>query len=377
MEFSTKKRTRFHLPTPSPSKKQKTLSNSITITQSTTKTSTHTHIHSHTPSIPSRQWNFSNHNRSNLKDEIVVVSYNILGVANAENHWYLYKDISSRYLNWERRKRCIHREVKCYNASVLCLQEVDRYSDLVEMLKPDGYRGIYKARTGDTRDGCAIFWRDDMFTLLHVESIEFRDFDLRDNVAQFCVLKIRLFVKKAQLLSKEWGNIPVVIAGDLNSTPQSGIYNFVASSELDLLRHDSRELSGQIELPSRWRPFSAHNEVSNRWSKEQIQLVAGSEGKTHLRHYLDLRSAYAGVPGSSSTRDNGGEPLVTTCHSNFMGTVDYIWHSKDLVPVGVLETLPVRKMRGLPSEEWGSDHFALVCKLAFADVQSEDADDTG
>ncbi|KAL5708296.1 hypothetical protein ACHQM5_019106 [Ranunculus cassubicifolius] len=186
----------------------------------------------------------------------------------------------------------------------------------------------------------------------------------------FLIGEIRLFVKKAQLLSKEWGNIPVVIAGDLNSTPQSGIYNFVASSELDLLRHDSRELSGQIELPSRWRSFKY---------KEQIQLVAGSEGKTHLRHYLDLRSAYAGVPGSSSTRDNGGEPLVTTCHSNFMGTVDYIWHSKDLVPVGVLETLPVdalRKMRGLPSEEWGSDHFALVCKLAFADVQSEDADDT-
>ncbi|KAL5719195.1 hypothetical protein ACHQM5_012007 [Ranunculus cassubicifolius] len=195
----------------------------------------------------------------------------------------------------------------------------------------------------------------------------------------FLIGEIRLFVKKAQLLSKEWGNIPVVIAGDLNSTPQSGIYNFVASSDLDLLRHDSRELSGQIELPSRWRPFRAHSEVSNRWSKEQIQLVAGSEGKTHLRHYLDLRSAYAGVPGSSSTRDNGGEPLVTTFHSNFMGTVDYIWHSKDLVPVGVLETLPVdalRKMRGLPSEEWGSDHFALVCKLAFADVQSEDADDT-
>lgn len=326
-----------------------------------------------------------------------------------ENHPALYDQVSRRFLDWERRKLRIRRELNLYKASILCLQEVDRYSDLADLLKQDGFDGIYKARTGDACDGCAIFWREEIFTLLHHESIEFREFDLRNNVAQFCVLEmksnhlddnaksqisekqtflvgnthtlynpkrgdikigqIRLFVKNAHKLSKEWGNIPVVIAGDLNSTPQSAIYKFLASSELDLLRHNRRQLSGQIEGRERYGSCRAHTEVSNSWSNEELQLAAGSEEITRLQHYLQLRSAYVGVPGSSRTRDRYGEPLVTTYHSDFMGTVDYIWHSKDLVPVGVVETLPVdmlRKMRGLPTEDWGSDHFALVCKLAFS-----------
>ena len=52
-----------------------------------------------------------------------------------------------------------------------------------------------------------------------------------------------------------------------------------------------------------------------------------------------------------------------------MGTVDYIWHIEEFVLVRVLETLPVdvlRKIGGLSSEKWSSDHPALVCTLAFA-----------
>ncbi|CAL0309673.1 unnamed protein product [Lupinus luteus] len=38
-----------------------------------------------------------------------------------------------------------------------------------------------------------------------------------------------------------------------------------------------------------------------------------------------------------------------------MGAVDYIWHSEELVPVRVLETIPIdilRRTRGLPTEKW-------------------------
>ncbi|PIA39717.1 hypothetical protein AQUCO_02600281v1 [Aquilegia coerulea] len=402
-------------------KRKRTISESTTLIQTSNREFKHTHtsISSYrnqykrrtTTTIETknlRQWVFSSHDCSHLK-----------GVENASKHPYLYYGVPHNYLNWERRKRCIRNELKCYKASILCLQEVDRFSDLDDLLREDGFKGTYKARTGEACDGCAIFWRDDMFTLIHQESIEFRDFNLRDNVAQFCVLKmrpkhskkvaedkisktqtllignmhalfnprrgdikmgqIRLFVKKAHTISKEWGNIPVVIAGDLNSAPQSAVYKFLASSELDLLQYDPRRLSGQIEgQRSRWEFFRAHTEVASSWSEEELQLAAGSEGITHLQHCLQLCSAYVGVPGSSSTRDRYGEPLATSYHSKFMGTVDYIWHSKDLFPVGVVETIPIdilRKMRGLPSEEWGSDHLALVCKLAFADDSSGNRSD--
>lgn len=36
--------------------------------------------------------------------------------------------------------------------------------------------------------------------------------------------------------------------------------------------------------------------------------------------------------GCGITRDNHGEPLATSYHSNFMGTVDYIWYVYYMTP---------------------------------------------
>ncbi len=40
------------------------------------------------------------------------------------------------------------------------------------------------------------------------------------------------------------------------------------------------------------------------------------------RHPLKLRSAYSEV--------TGGEPPYTTCHSKFLGTVDYMWYTPNV-----------------------------------------------
>ncbi|KAK9105705.1 hypothetical protein Scep_022549 [Stephania cephalantha] len=365
-----------------------------------------------------RKWVWSPKDCSRFEDKFVVVSYNILGVENALKHPDLYDGVPPRFLEWERRRRLIRKEIKRYSPSILCFQEVDRFFDLAEVLKEDGFGGVYKARTGDACDGCAIFWKEEKFTLLHQESIEFNQFDLRNNVAQFCILKmnvnhsstdgnphsslslptrsiivgnthmlfnpnrgdiklgqIRLFVERAYKLSKEWGDIPVVISGDFNSTPKSAIYQYLASSELNLLLHDRRRISGQVDCSSSCRTFTAstvnvNRSLTFRWNEEELYLAAGSIVDTHLYHKLRLSSAYAGVPGNFKTRDGDGEPLATSYHSKFMGTVDYIWHSKELVPVRVVETLPIdnlRKTGGLPSKKWGSDHLSLVCELAFSD----------
>ncbi|KAG6753903.1 hypothetical protein POTOM_041908 [Populus tomentosa] len=452
------------------------------------------------------------------------------------------------------------------------LYEVDRFDDLDDLLQKDGFRGVYKARTGEACDGCAVFWKDKLFTLLHEEHIEFQSFGLRNNVAQFCVLKrtigfyggfslgllcstsirfcsglevyldkglikscggnsvacwwfvvvmvgidcsasgmvfglklgvvvaimvcflmdvvdgfnyrwawwlvelpmmnenqsetglcteasktispkrrslvignihvlfnpnrgdiklgqvfnaplppyeetksisqfadyiplsacilctqdgvtifislwdggwggwglfgmsVRIFLEKAYKLSQEWGNIPIIIGGDLNSLPQSAIYQFLTASELEILLHDRRNISGQLECPPQKKDLRSQDEnvarsLIYRWSDEELRLATGNEELTHLQHELKLYSAYLGVPGSRGLRDNRGEPLATSYHSKFMGTVDYIWHTKGLIPVRVLETLPInilRRSAGLPNEKWGSDHLALVCELAFA-----------
>ncbi|EYU45448.1 hypothetical protein MIMGU_mgv1a017118mg [Erythranthe guttata] len=87
-------------------------------------------------------------------------------------------------------------------------------------------------------------------------------------------------------------------------------------------------------------------------------LATGSK-RSCVKHHLNL-CTYASkhmfsiclfAQGSSNVRDEIGEPLATSYHSLFSGTVDYIWHTLDLVPVKVLETLPMHtleKTGGLP-----------------------------
>ncbi|KAJ6793421.1 carbon catabolite repressor protein 4-like protein 5 isoform X2 [Iris pallida] len=375
-----------------------------------------------------RRWVCSPRDASIYKSKFTIVSYNILGVKNVSNHSDLYHRVSPENLKWDHRKRRIRKELNRYNPSIICFQEVDRFDDLTDLLRKDGYVGVHKARTGDASDGCAIFWKEEQFALLHQEDIEYRKYGLRDNVAQLCMLKtchnystvstskdansevaeftpsqtllvgnihvlfnpnrgdvklgqIRLLLDKAFTMSQQWGNSPVVICGDFNSTPQSAVHHFLSSPELDILLYDRKKISGQIELPAGQVPFSTQSIASRsrfgmpkllkyRWSQEEIHLAGGSRECTCLKNPLKLLSAYQGVPGHQNTRDCSGEPLATSYHSKFMGTVDYIWHSAALVPLRVVETLPIKCLKslgGLPSEKWGSDHLSLVCELAFID----------
>jgi mRNA deadenylase 3'-5' endonuclease subunit Ccr4 len=52
----------------------------------------------------------------------VFVSYNILGVENASKHPDLYFKIPLEFMEWERRKELICKEMHHYNAGILCFQ---------------------------------------------------------------------------------------------------------------------------------------------------------------------------------------------------------------------------------------------------------------
>jgi len=67
---------------------------------------------------------------------------------------------------------------------------VDRFQDIAEGMKSRGYEGIFQRRTGDTRDGCAMFWKSKRLHLLEEDSIDFSEFNLRNNVAQICVFEV-------------------------------------------------------------------------------------------------------------------------------------------------------------------------------------------
>ncbi|KAF2575827.1 hypothetical protein F2Q70_00006300 [Brassica cretica] len=116
---------------------------------------------------------------------------------------------------------------------------------------------------------------------------------------------------------------------------------------------------------------STHNkECSNR---ARIAAATGDPGRSTVEHALELKSTYSEIEGKANTRDENGEPVVTSYHRCFMGTVDYIWRSEGLQTVRVLAPIPKQAMQwtpGFPTPKWGSDHIALVSELAFCSIKS-------
>ncbi|TYG43319.1 hypothetical protein ES288_D11G006800v1 [Gossypium darwinii] len=347
-------------------------------------------------------------------DRFTVASYNILGDRNASKHKDLYLNVPSNYIRWGYRKRVLCEEIMRWNPDIICMQEVDKYFDLRNTMEKAGYVGSYKRRTGDNVDGCATFWKPDKFRLLERESIGFKGFGLRDNVAQLSVFEmcrvesrrlvvgnihvlynpsrgevklgqIRFLSSRAQLLSNRWGNAPVVLGGDFNSTPQSAIYKFLSTSELNVKLYNRRELSGQrschpSEVLGGNRESRSSISVMDRvlndcWTDEEVKAATGTANSHLIMHPLQLNSSYATVKGSINTRDSNGEPLATSYHSKFLGTVDYLWYSEGVLPIRVLDTLPIdilTRTGGLPCKKIGSDHLALVSEFAFSKSTIED-----
>lgn len=191
--------------------------------------------------------------------------------------------------------------------------------------------------------------------------------------------QIRFLLSKAQILSEKWGNAPVVLVGDFNITPQSAIYRFLSSSKLNVLLDDKRELSGQrschpaqvlgVKKEMRSPLILTNRLFNNCWTDEEVKVATGNAGCHLLEHPLKLASSYATVKGSEKTRGFNGEPLATSYHSKFLGTVDYLWYSDGLAPTRVLDTIPFEILKstgGLPSKKVGSDHLALVSEFGFS-----------
>jgi CCR4-NOT transcription complex subunit 6 len=249
-----------------------------------------------------------------------------------------------------------------------------------------GYRGVYRPKTRIRTveqwerarvDGCAVFWRTSRFNFLTENWIEFSNTTVqraaefpdqealsrllsRDNVALNVLLEMipagrqrrHLFVSnshihwnpsfsdvklmQAQLLmdeceqfvSRSGGRIPMIIAGDFNSMPSSGVYAYIRDGRL---RPDHPEFLGY-----RYGQYSG-------------------PGALGLRHNFRLASAYAAT---------GAEPAFTNYTGDFVGTLDYMWYSHESVAVSavvqMIDTATARKRVALPNAHHPSDHVSLI-----------------
>ena len=343
-----------------------------------------------------------------------VMSYNILADRYAKTHANeLYSSVPKACMRWNTRANMMAKEISCWSPDIVCLQEVDRFKHLQNLLRPQGYRGTYLQRTAGRPDGLAIFWKHDSISLVHQEDVSFASYDLRDNVAQICVFKLKSHHHKEDpmvvvsnihvLFNPKRGDIklgqvrilldrvhnvlhkfhtdwPGILCGDFNSSPSSALHRFITTGEINLLSTSRREVSGQISDArsppvayggeDHHKPHAKQGAKKNKpWKLEEINTATGIENTNMescvsvLKHHLNIRSSYSDVLGD--------EPLFSTAHDKYFGTVDYIfysnshnldryrWHAR---PMKVLGVPPVQRIlpKGLPSGFWPSDHVSLM-----------------
>ncbi|KAF3651773.1 putative carbon catabolite repressor protein 4 -like protein 3-like isoform X2 [Capsicum annuum] len=77
-------------------------------------------------------------------ETLTVVSYNILGDRNVSNHEDPSRNVPRNYLDWNHHRRVICEKLLGLNPDIICLQEVDKYYDLLNILEKAGYLGAYK-----------------------------------------------------------------------------------------------------------------------------------------------------------------------------------------------------------------------------------------
>ena len=315
-----------------------------------------------------------------------LLTYNILSdiYANA----LAYPHCPPWALAWTYRKRNLIREMAKFDADILCLQEIqaDHYEEHFQpYFARLGYDSCFKVKTREAMgrkgkiDGCATFFRKDMFALREQHIVEYNAIAqsrtkeprtlnrcLKGNVGLILILdavdgsgplvvanthlhwdpeltdvkifQVDAFMHELEMLihNRRLGpDVPIVLGGDFNSEPTSSVYEFVSRGQCSMSKNDVGEDTYNVMASCR------------------------------LQHNLNMRSAYSMT---------GSEPTYTNYTDKFVGVLDYIWFSVDgVVPTALLE-IPEDRMLfgkhagttaedGIPNAQWSSDHVALMAEF--------------
>ncbi|XP_062163326.1 carbon catabolite repressor protein 4 homolog 1-like isoform X2 [Alnus glutinosa] len=251
-----------------------------------------------------KPWNSNLKDQSSKEAVFSVLSYNILADLYASRDKFSY--CPTWALVWEYRRQNLLREIIEYHADILCLQEVQ--SDHFEsFFKPElancGYSVLYKKKSKELYtpnqyiiDGCATFYRSDLFKEIKKYELEFDkaassvvealepglrrqgSFRLmKDNVALVVVLEklhngstndafqsricvanthihanpnfpdVKLFqvaylVNGLETIAQS--QIPLLLCGDLNSLPESDPHIFIVVGKTYPIRDEATDPMG-------------------------------------------------------------------------------------------------------------------------------------
>lgn len=117
----------------------------------------------------------------------------------------------------------------------------------------------------------------------------------------------------------EGTHIPLIICGDFNSTPDSGVYELMARGQVD----------------------SEHDDLAGR--------TYGNFTRDGMSHPFSLKSSYANI----------GELSLTNYTPGFSGVIDYVWYSTNALQVtgllGEVDDGYMERVAGFPNVHFPSE----------------------
>ncbi|KAJ7528619.1 hypothetical protein O6H91_15G010800 [Diphasiastrum complanatum] len=303
--------------------------------------------------------------RISASGTFTILSYNVLADLRATAQIFSY--CPPWALLWGYRRQNLLREILGYRADIICLQEVqsNHYDEFFEPeLEKNGYDAVYMRKTPEistmsyfTMDGCATFYRSDLFKPFEKYNLEFNEaaqllanglHPAKRNVAISRWCKVHTLLKGLEkILAKT--DIPMLVVGDFNSVPGSAPHKLLATGRVDPQHPDlSSDMFGML-CPSRLF--------------HQLRLVSAYSS------FAYLTGTGPDVEKQRNSIDSNNEPLFTNLKRDFRGTLDYIFYTEDSLGVeALLELLDEDILtidRALPSPKWSSDHIALLAEFRF------------
>ncbi|KAI9284778.1 Endonuclease/exonuclease/phosphatase [Umbelopsis sp. AD052] len=341
------------------------------------------------------------------KLSFTLISYNILAQALIKRELFPH---SGNILKWKTRKAMILKELKEFNADILCLQEVDHVEDFYgDALLALGYSFEF-CKHPTKLHGCLIAFKHSLFTKVKYDTVDYDTYPLcpptqkTGNIAQLIALKavdhdegilvgnthlywrpqsfyerLRqgcLYVKSASesLLSVKNHHSEIrwsyVLAGDLNTTPTDPTYPSLTGNPLNPIQEAWLEWSRR-EITEGEEMIEGDPDITAPPPKpsniDDTKLATVDELRKIVASHSDLQSVYNRY-GEIDAEDiqQYGEPKFTHYGTYFKGTLDYIFlPANGNLECRGLSPLPkeAEMEPGLPNAVFGSDHVPLCCQL--------------
>ncbi|KAK9511737.1 hypothetical protein O3M35_000342 [Rhynocoris fuscipes] len=337
--------------------------------------------------------------------QLKVMNYNVLAQDLVELHGHLYKEHSSDCLTWEYRSRLLMEQITTFLPDILTLQEVQEshIPPFYSQLEKFGYKGIFKRRTGDKTDGCAIYYMSSLLELVEYRTVEYfrphisptllnrpnvaivarlrpnssapriigRDlivanthllYNPRRNDVRLAQTQILLAEIKKLIKNVEPKEPAILLMGDLNSLPDSPIIKLLEDGRIPSYFNNLPPISGishqctykNHEDEKKKEQLKINGESCNLL--DQFKKVDQHESQLDLSHCFDFKSVY-------DWKNKYNHRLATTYQGSWV-IVDYMFYSKNLRLISRLKLPTVHECEcdigWIPNKTSPSDHFPLA-----------------